>query len=314
MLVRFGDVETEHSRRVREFVAGKFFERYKKNFADQYFGKMVPPRREKPVPFLIAAARVVEVTPEIEFETDSDEDGVEIPRGRKLTWGERTSRARAAARTNATRRYARNHPSGTTLASGIPSRLTLATRNSSGSLSDGDNVPPADLLVEVSPRNEYQGRPRRMVEFSGLDATMALTRGNPLITSYGRAAPRTAPDFVTRVQICSQPQGKATKILEGVVDKAGATKSPSGFARMVEFSGLNTTMALTRGSPRIVCYARAGPRTAPDFVTRVEICNQPQGKAIKILEGVVDRDGATESPSRFARTVGMIRNFFSAGL
>ncbi|KAL6413700.1 hypothetical protein AUP68_03226 [Ilyonectria robusta] len=314
MLVRFGDIETEQSRRVREFAARKLFERYKKTFADQYFAKTVPPPREKPVPFLIAAVRVVEVTSETDLETDSDEDGIEIPRGRKFTWGERNSRARAAARTNATLRYARNHPSGTTLASGIPSRITLATRNSSGSLSDGDNVPPADLLVDVVPENGYQGRPRRMVEFSGLDSTMALTRGNPLITCYGRAAPRTAPDFVTRVEICSQPQGKATKILEGVIDKDGATKSPSGFARMVEFSGLNSTMALTRGNPLITCYARAAPRTAPDFVTRVEVCSQPQGKAAILLEGVVDRGGATESPSGFARAVGMIRDLFSAGL
>lgn len=228
MLVGFENAENEQIRRLREAAALEHFATYKKNFAEKYFVKMILPPREKPQPFLVTAARVVEV------ESDSDENGVEMPRGRRmLAWSDRNSRARTAARTKTTLRYARNHPSGTTLASGNPSRITLATRNSSGSLSDGDNLPPPDLLVGVSPENEYQGRPRRMVEFRGLDSTTTLTRGNPLITCYGRAAPRTAPDFVTRIDICSQPQGKAAKLLEGVVDKAGATKSRSGFVRAV---------------------------------------------------------------------------------
>lgn len=231
ILVGFGNAENEQIRRLRDAAALEHFTTYKNNFAEKYFVKMVLPPRQKPQPFLLAAARDVEET----MESDSDNDGgVEMPRGRRmLAWSERNSRTRTAARTKTTLRYARNHPSGTTLASGNPSRITLASRNSSGSLSAGDNVPPPELLVDVLPENEYQGRPRRMVEFRGLDSTTTLTRGNPLITCYGRAAPRSAPSFVTRIDICSQPQGKAAKLLEGVVEKDGATKSRSGFVRAV---------------------------------------------------------------------------------
>ncbi|KAF7553608.1 hypothetical protein G7Z17_g3513 [Cylindrodendrum hubeiense] len=242
-MVGFGDAEDEEIHRSRELAALEYFAAYKEKFAENHFGRMVVPPRQKPEPFMVVAKR--DDDDRYETDSDSDDDGIEIPRGRSMvTWADQASRARTAVRMpvrasrNNTIRYARNHPSGTTI--GInPSRLTLAPSNTSSSISTGDNVPPPDLLVSVVHEDgnegiELQGRPKRMVEFRGLDPTITLTQGNQLITCYGDAAPKSALGSVARVAFCNQPQGKAAKILEGVMSKEAAAKKQSGFVRVVE--------------------------------------------------------------------------------
>ncbi|KAH7156202.1 hypothetical protein EDB81DRAFT_880532 [Dactylonectria macrodidyma] len=87
---------------------------------------------------------------------------------------------------------------------------------------------PSSRIPESNPHhpNDYNFPPRRMWLFRVLEPSVALIEGNPMVTIYGNAAPRSAFVFSPRVTISSHPQGEALGMLKSLIGKQSTSNIP----------------------------------------------------------------------------------------